>query len=316
MKILKTVAIAAAVAAAVGGAAVPELRAVYSSIGRVIAGTVDIDQDHAVLHNELPLVMNRAVQQEIRMFSTSGRRYFGEGLANSTGYLDIIQDIFARYEIPRELAYLALIESGYNNYALSSAWAHGMWQFMAQTARGYGLRIDWQVDERRDFIRSTHAAARYLRDLHARFNDWYLALAAYNAGGGYISGLLQATGARDYWGLLASGRLYTETAHYVPRFLAAVHIARNPARYGFAGLKFDKPVRLVRIPVKGLTPLYQVAAQYNVSLAVLRKYNPHLKSWRVPSGSGYPVNFPESVRYQQHADDSGLALAESFGPRS
>lgn len=315
MKKRKLIVPALVVTLFAGGFISPQLRGIYRSIGSVLAGTVDIDQDNAILQNELPLKLNKAVLREVKMYSTSGKRFFSASLANSTAYVAIIQDIFARYDIPRELAYLALVESGYNNYALSRVYAHGMWQFMAPTARGYGLRVNRQVDERRDFIRATHAAARYLRDLHARFNDWYLAIAAYNAGGGYISGMLRATGARDFWELLATGRLYTETAHYVPRVLAAAHIARNPLRYGFTKVKFDKPLRLVRVPVKGLTPLYRVAAQYNVSLAVLRKYNPHFKSWRVPAGREYLVNFPEAVKYQQHDRDSSIALAESFGNR-
>src|SRR5262249_24326227 len=135
--------------------------------------------------------------------------------------------------LPAELAYLPLIESGYRPQAVSPAGAVGPWQFIPETGRRYGLRIDSLVDERRDPIKSTQAASQYLKDLHEMFGDWELSLAAYNTGEYRVARILQDKNVEDYWDMRDRGYLPSETSNYVPKFLAAVQIARAPQEYGF-----------------------------------------------------------------------------------
>ncbi|MBP1690573.1 MAG: lytic murein transglycosylase, partial [Deltaproteobacteria bacterium] len=177
---------------------------------------------------------NPAVQSRVTAFQTHLRGFFGGALSRGAKYLPSMTDILVREGLPAELAYLPLIESGYRPQAVSPAGAAGPWQFIPATGRRYGLRIDALVDERRDPIKSTHAASLYLKDLHEMFGDWELSLAAYNSGEYRVARILADNkDVDDFWDMRDRGYLPSETSAYVPKVLAAVQIARAPEDYGF-----------------------------------------------------------------------------------
>ena len=169
----------------------------------------------------------------VARFESNGRGSLASALLRSRQYVPRISAILLEDGLPPELAYLPLIESGFQPQAISRAGAVGLWQLLASTGRHYGLRIDRHIDERRDPIKSTRAAARYLKDLHEAFGDWHLALAAYNSGEHALSRLLARSPSVSFWELRMSGHLHAETADFVPKFLAAVQIAESPEAHGF-----------------------------------------------------------------------------------
>ncbi|MGH3055955.1 MAG: lytic transglycosylase domain-containing protein [Gaiellaceae bacterium] len=172
------------------------------------------------------------VTRFVARFQSDGRNSFGTALWRSQRYVRAISTILHEEGLPRELAYLPLIESAFRPHVVSRGGAVGLWQLIASTGRHYGLRIDRYVDERRDPVKSTRAAARYLKDLHATFGDWHLSLAAYNSGEHAIARWLTSSGV-TFWQLRQSGHLHAETADFVPKFLAAVQIAEFPEAHGF-----------------------------------------------------------------------------------
>jgi membrane-bound lytic murein transglycosylase D len=182
----------------------------------------------------VPIVMDSSVQAHIRYFNTAIRGRFEQWLLRLSRYRPLVETIFTEFDLPSDLVYLSLVESGFNPYAYSRAKATGPWQFMKGTAKVYGLRIDAYVDERRDPIKSTVAAARYLRDLYDLFGAWPLAMAAYNAGEGKVMRALHKAQAESFSEISKTRLIRRETKEYVPRFMAATIIARNPDRYGFS----------------------------------------------------------------------------------
>ena len=181
------------------------------------------------------------VTRFVALFEPDGRGSLGTALSRGQRYLHDIAIILREEGLPPELAYLPLIESAFMPHAVSRAGAVGLWQLLASTGRHYGLRIDGQVDERRDPVKSTRAAAKYLRDLHATFGDWHLSLAAYNSGEHAIARLLASGPSLTFWELRQAKRLHGETADFVPKVLAAVQIAERPEAHGF-----DAPEEQIR----------------------------------------------------------------------
>lgn len=181
----------------------------------------------------IPVVIDQSVQSHIHFFNTSIRDRFEQWLTRLNRYRPLVEKIFAEFNIPSDLVHLSLVESGFNPYAYSRAKATGPWQFMKGTGKLYGLRIDHYVDERRDPIKSTVAAARYLRDLYDIFGAWPLAMAAYNAGEGKVLRALHKAQAESFSEISRTKLIRRETKQYVPRIMAATIIARNPDQYGF-----------------------------------------------------------------------------------
>lgn len=226
----------------------------------------------------MPIEVNERVKQWIHYFTVRDRERFERYLLRGSEYKPMIQEVLKNYRVPKELYYLALIESGFTTHAVSRASAVGMWQFMKTTGSAYGLRYDSYVDERRHPIRSTHAAARHLRDLHRQFSNWHLAIAAYNAGVGRIRGAIRRGGTRDFWKLAHRGVLPRETMHYIPKFLAAVIIGRNPEKYGFGHVRSVPPFPLLtEVKVSPRTSLASIARSTPLSIDELKKFNPHLR---------------------------------------
>ncbi len=179
------------------------------------------------------LLVNTEVKRELDELSRKNRRTVTRAFEQRKEHLSTITQIFKDEGIPQELMNVAFLESGFNCEAKSPAGALGMWQFMKSTANYYGLKVNFKGDERKDIILSTVAAARHLRDLYANYNDWYIALAAYNVGPGGIERAMKRGGTRDFWTLARNGLLPKETARFVPKFLAASLIMQNPTAYGF-----------------------------------------------------------------------------------
>ena len=229
------------------------------------------------------------VESRVAHFQTRLRDFFDDALLRGAKYVPTMADILVREGLPAELAYLPLIESGYRPQAVSRAGAAGPWQFIPETGKRYGLRIDSMVDERRDPIKSTQAAVQYLKDLHEMFGDWELSLAAYNSGEYRVARILANTDAGDFWDMRERGYLPSETAEYVPRFLAAVRIASAPQRYGFAQ-PAHVPFRFETVQVDRQVSLQTAAGFCGVPTSELAELNPALRRGVTPSG--YALRVP------------------------
>ncbi|HEX2077359.1 MAG TPA: LysM peptidoglycan-binding domain-containing protein [Longimicrobium sp.] len=248
---------------------------------------------------DLPMQVNDRVRMEMEFLLFQRREVVGRWMREADRYDEFVRDVFASYGIPRDLHHLGMVESGYRPTVRSHAGAVGMWQFMPATGRGMGLRIDTLVDERMDPVRSTHAAARHLRDLHRRFRgDWSLAAAAYNAGEGRINRGLGRFGARDFWELAERGDLARETRQYVPRLYAVTIIAKDPTRFGYPAPDRDlRRFAYDSVRVDLATPLSVLAQVGSLPLGELQELNPHLfrqvaprNYWVwVPLGQGAPL---------------------------
>jgi membrane-bound lytic murein transglycosylase D len=265
-------------------------------------------------------------------YLSTSRDRFAIWLGRMRRYEGMIRVKFAAHGLPEDLVYLALIESGYSNTAVSRARAVGMWQFIAGTARRYGLTVDPWVDERRDPFTATDAAARYLSDLYDLFGSWYLVAAAYNGGEGRVSRGIQRLPGGDsitdatFFDLSARRYLRPETRDYVPKLIAAARIAKEPLRFGFDSIPFLQPLVFDEITVPDATGLDVLARLADTTDAVLVELNPHYvrrvtppgraSIVRVPRGSGAKVaqryaELPhdERVSYVEHVVRSGETLS-------
>jgi len=231
----------------------------------------------------------KVVEQYFKYFTHRGRKTFQRYLDRCAGLLPHAREIFKQKGLPEEIVYLAFVESGFNAKAYSRAGAAGVWQFMPYTGKKYGLRQSWWIDERRDPYKSAAAAADYLLKLYNDFGDWYLAIAAYNAGEGKIGRAMKKTGAESFFELTQKNhklsrraRLRKETKHYVPKFLAVVKIMRNLEKLGFESVDFESCEPVASISVKGGTDLLALANDlgmnwksfYNMNTAFRRQVTP------------------------------------------
>jgi membrane-bound lytic murein transglycosylase D len=240
------------------------------------------------------------IDKFIRYFQTRGRSRFELYLSRSGRYTEMMRGILAKYGLPEDLVYLALIESGFSPHAYSVAKAAGPWQFIAETGRRYGLRIDWWADERRDAEKSTHAAASYLKDLYGMFESWPLAAAAYNAGEGKITRAVNRYKSDDYAELIRHRYLAQETKDYVPKMLAALAIAKEPEKYGFGDVRYEAPLDLQTVEVPGGTDLAEVAEILDIPYGTLREWNPELRRFCTP---------PNRERYELRLSEDAAGLA-------
>jgi membrane-bound lytic murein transglycosylase D len=231
----------------------------------------------------VPIVMDSSVQTHIRYFNTSIHDRFEQWLIRLSRYRPLVENIFTEFHLPSDLVFLSLVESGFNPYAYSRAKATGPWQFMKGTAKVYGLRVDSYVDERRDPIKSTVAAARYLRDLYDLFGAWPLAMAAYNAGEGKVMRALHKAQVESFSDISKTRLIRRETKEYVPRFMAATIIAKNPDRYGFSQ-EASAPHRFEEVIVTRPLHFHAIANATGVPYEELRLLNPELRRDATPPG--------------------------------
>jgi len=231
---------------------------------------------------------NQAVRKWEEYFTGTGRRNFQFWLDRKTAAEPLVTGILEENGLPPELIYLAMIESGMNPRAVSSVFAVGPWQFMTGTAKDYDLRGNWWFDERRDMEMSTRAAAKYLRTLYNRFGDWALVLAAYNTGGGRIAHKIRMHGHDNFWKM----RLPSQTADFVPKFIAAARIGENPEKYGFLDRDVP-PLQYDVLLVNDATDLDLIARCAGVGTQVVRDLNPALlRGASPPDMKEYPVRVP------------------------
>jgi len=257
---------------------------------------------------DIPVELNDAVVAYIRFFQTDAREHFSKWLARSTRYIPMMRQVLEREGLPLDLVYLSMIESGFSAYAYSFAKAAGPWQFVQGTSKRYGLVTDFWVDERRDPVKSTVAAAKYLGELRDRFHgDWYLAWAGYNAGENKISKAIRKDGTTDFWRMMGKGRtLRAETKHYVPKLIAAALIAKHPERFGFH-VEYEQPPEVEEVTVPDATDLHVIAKAAGITFEQLHDLNPELRRFCTPP-NGWTLKLPKGTR------DTFLAEYEKLGP--
>ncbi len=260
---------------------------------------------------DFPVVENEKVHYYIDFFTGRARQTFALWLSRSGRYLPLMQSIFEEEGLPLDLTYLALIESGFNVRAYSWAHAMGPWQFIESTGRAYGLQNDWWRDERRDFYKSTRAAARFLKDLNERFDgNWYLALASYNCGPGRVSRAISSSGSNCYWELSRQRLIPPETRNYVPKLLAALLIAKEPEKYGFE-ITYMEPLAYEYVTIPTSTDLEVIARLANTTLDEIRGLNPELRRWSTPPGiRNYRLRIPAGVKSEFEARYAALPEKE------
>lgn len=267
-----------------------DLRLLISKrILEIYASRIHPQMDHS---REMPLAMNQHVAREIKRFQTKERSFFIQSYRRSGRYRPYIVEQMRKAGTPEDLSWLPLIESGFKTKALSRARALGLWQFIASTGYRYDLRRDRWVDERMDPEQSTQAAIAYLKVLHGLFGDWTTALAAYNCGEGNVLRVIRQQHVNyldDFWDLYP--RLPLETARYVPRFLATLHIIKDPEKYGFDDLELDQPLMNEQVQVNRQMRLKDIARVLDVPAKTLEELNPSLRYKATPN---YPftLNLP------------------------
>ena len=250
----------------------------------------------------IPLDLSDPVLGFVHYFSTPrGRNTLITGLRRSGRYRPLIERIFAEEGVPQELVYLAQAESGFLPRAISYKKAVGMWQFIADTGAIYELDRTASYDERFDPEKATRAAARYLKDLYARYGDWYLAIAAYNCGAGAVDRAVERTGYADYWELVKRHALPRETSNYVPIIVAMTIMGKNPKDYGLEDVVPDSPIEYDTIRLTAPTNLNLVADATLQPVSVIRDLNPALLSSVAPAG--YEAHVPKGS-----AEDARVAL--------
>lgn len=269
---------------------------------------------------------NEMVKKWITYFAGRDRDRFQRFMDRGEKYRELIESTLEDNELPAELFYLAMIESGFNTHANSTAKAKGVWQFMPATGKRYGLEVGVQVDERRDPIRATEAAARYLKDLHNVFGSWHLAMAAYNAGETRIMNAVFRGKSRDYWELGKKRVLPVETANYVPKMLAAMIIARDYKRYGFRTPQGESMPDLDAVEVASPVRLSAIAQVTGLDQEFLQAANPHLLKGHTPINHRtyevwVPANKVSSIQAQRadiarHVFRSNVRLAMAANDES
>jgi len=240
---------------------------------------------------DVPLVQNQHVNRHLMYYTLRRPEVMERWLERSEYYFPMMLEIFEEEGAPKELIHLSMIESGLVPTARSWASAVGLWQFIRATGATYGLEVNWWVDERRDPVKSTRAAARHLNDLYDIWGDWHLALAGYNISPrGLNRAIRSGGGVKDYW--VAFPYLPRETRGYVPGFIAATMIATNPEEFGFernyGGERYSYEV----VDVDGLMPLDALAQAAGITTDELKRYNPELLRWATPPGDSYPLKLP------------------------
>ncbi|MBI2554962.1 MAG: transglycosylase SLT domain-containing protein [Candidatus Rokubacteria bacterium] len=242
-----------------------------------------------------PVEVNSAVERFLERFQTSPRReVVSRWLDRSSRYWDMIRQVFERKGLPEELAFTAMIESGFNPLAVSRAGAKGLWQFRERTARRYGLRVDRWVDERLDPEKSTEAAADYLKDLFRQFGHWFLAQAAYNAGEVKVARAVERARSNDFWTIARGRWLREETKQFVPQIQAAALIGREPERYGFQ-VTPDEPLAYEVVSVPFSVELRRLAELAGVTPEALSELNPELRRGVTPPGGLYALKVPSGT---------------------
>jgi len=235
------------------------------------------------IYFDFPVVINKHVTRWIKTFTKGkGRRQFARYAARAGRYAPIFSKILNDHGLPRDLIYLSMAESGFQNTAKSWAKAVGPWQFMKFTGTRYGLGVDWYKDERRDPIKASIAAAKYLKDLYGLFGHWELAAAGYNAGEGKVKRAIRRYKTKDFWKIRRGRYLRSETKNYIPKIMALAIIGKNLHTFGFNDIEFKDRLSFEEIEVGPNQDLYKLAETLEMSFDDVKKYNPELMRWQTP----------------------------------
>lgn len=284
--------------------------------------------EHLNLQNyyfDIPVVYNDQVKKWMNYFLGRGKEFFIRYSERAGRYAPTLGKILEENGLPRDLIFLAMAESGFQNNAKSWAKAVGPWQFMPFTGRRYGLKIDWFVDERRDPIKATIAAAKYLGDLYQMFGSWELAAAGYNAGEGKVGRAIKKYKTEDFWNLTKGRYLKPETKNYVPKIMALAIIGKNLEAFGLNEINFHEPLDFEEIDVKPNSDIYDISAVLGVEVDEIQRLNPELSRWQTPLNvKNYKIRIPvgkklawneccrdkdfTATRYQQYAADKKISL--------
>lgn len=300
-----------------------------------VLSSAEIDMLRARLADTLPALPRFTIPvpadhprviEAVKFLSEQRREVIQGGLDRAQRYLPLIHETFADAGVPAELAWIPLIESLFKPVVRSRASAVGLWQLMAPTARLYGLRVDYFVDERRDPVKSTQAISRFILDYYAEFGDWHLAIAAYNGGKGRVGRALQRTNTSDFWSLAATRTLPRETREFVPKILAAILIGTEPERYDFL-IEEQPPFEYDEVTIDSMTDLQVIAEAAGTTLETIQELNPQLLrrttpripeyTLRVPAGRARDFNvayaaipIEERVRVAEHVVGRGETLSQ------
>ncbi len=250
-------------------------------------------QESPAITYDIPIVMNDRVKKSIIYFQTVARDAFVKYLSRSRKYAPLMERVLAEHALPYDLVYLSLVESGYNPRAYSWARAVGLWQFISSTGRLYNLKRNWWLDERRDPVKSTHAACRFLKDLYTEFGSWELAMAAYNGGPGRVRSTIKKQKTIDFWKM----KLRRQTMDYVPLIMAAAIIGKNPAKYGFDKINYEDEIVWDEVTIDRCLDLSAVARAVGCSLQELRDLNPELlRKYTPPNANKYALKIPVGTK--------------------
>ncbi len=268
-----------------------------SAFRATVMSTITFNRDSTIRPMEVyaPFTyeMNPHIQRQLDLYSGTRINFVKRALSRGSVYIHEIKEIFREYNLPEELAYLPIIESGFSNYVVSNKGATGMWQFMPGTARWMGMKIDVWIDERRDPIIAARKAAQYLKFLYEKFGCWHLTLAAYNYGGFNVKrAITRAGGSTDYFDLVDKMVLPRETRDYVPRFIAMIEMIRHPEQYGIEDYVENGPqYTYMHIPFMASTGL--AARQAGLTQREFAEHNPALQTVFIPAASyNYQVRLP------------------------
>lgn len=245
------------------------------------------------LKSDIPIEYNERVKKAIYFFQTNRRKEMAKWLDRRNRYISLMHEILDEEGLPHDLVYLSMIESGFNPNAYSRAHCVGLWQFYYSTGKMYGLKRNEWMDERRDPVKSTRAAARHLKDLYNMYGDWNLVFAAYNCGPARINRYYRANPDVSYWDM----NLPRETQGYVPFIMAAIIISKEPELFGFDNIDENEPLKYDVVEAHPYTPLKVIAESAGVTETEIKELNPELLRGRTPAGkNSYEVRIPIGAR--------------------
>lgn len=262
--------------------------------------------------NSIPFVMNDRVKRWVDYFNGRSKSHFDRWVMRLGMYGPTIEKVLEDENVPKDLIYLAMIESGFNMVAKSHASAVGPWQFISSTGRSYGLQNGIFIEDRQDLIKATQAAARHLKDLHKVYGDWYLAFAAYNAGGGTVNRAIRKMGNKDYWKLSSAKSRYfrQETKDYVPKFLAAMHIVKNYKQFGYTAKSFGPPLEFETVTVPDATDISAIAKAAGTSPENIQTLNPSLVIGITPPNEHATIYVPKGLKEDFEKNYANMPVSE------
>lgn len=252
------------------------------------------------IQSDFPLVYNNQVKKWIQYFQNQGFHQMTKWLSRSPRFIPMIKKILEKKNLPKDLAYLSLIESGLSAQAVSSSKAIGYWQFIDSTAHRYGLQVNWWLDERKNFIKSTYAAASYLYDLYKMFQCWELSASAYNMGENRLKQLIKRHQSKNFWILSQKKDFPKETKEYIPQFIAALLISKTPQFYGFKKVH-DKTSSFYNnyeyFLAPGGTDLYLLEMNLNTPRSQIQGLNPEISLGFIPLHiNRYMIRVPKNLK--------------------